>query len=152
MIRSDFVTCGEPACYNVNTTDRNLLSFCSLCEAQKHRCIQKKLTEFMKDCSINGSWTQWLKCKPRLEKLIYSLTLGLNIPREYIVQENIPREILSFSFPCCLCLSTHYLPTLGSGSWTRWTFALFQFQFCVFSSPEESQPCAKNEELSFKTL
>lgn len=53
--------------------------------------------------------------------------------------ENIPREILSFSFSCCLCLSSHYLPTLESGCWARWTFALNQFQFCVFCCPEESQ-------------
>lgn len=52
--------------------------------------------------------------------------------------ENIPREILSFSFSCCLCLS-HYWPALESGCWARWTFALIQFQFCVFCSPEESQ-------------
>lgn len=31
----------------------------------------------MKDCSINGSWTQRLRFKLRLKKLIYSLMLRL---------------------------------------------------------------------------
>lgn len=69
---------GEPARCIVNMIDRNALSFLSLCEAQKHRCVQEKLAKFTKDCSINGSqWTQWLKCKVRLKKLIYSLMLAL---------------------------------------------------------------------------
>jgi len=54
--------------------------------------------------------------------------------------ENIPRERWSFLLSLCFCLSIHYLPTLETGYWARWTFALIQLISFVFSlPPKESQ-------------
>lgn len=76
----------------------------------------------MKDSSINGSGTQWLRPKHWLKKFL----LGLG---------RVYQERLSFLFSLCLCLSIQYLPTLETGYWARQTFALIQFINLVFSLP-----------------
>lgn len=50
----------------------------------------------MKDCSINGSWTQRLRFKLRLKKLIYSLMLRLGrIYQEKYCPSHFPAAFVS---------------------------------------------------------
>lgn len=131
MIPSDFVTCRGTNMLHCQHDRQKCFELLQPVWSPKAKMHSKEISQIHEGLLHQCQLDTMAQMQTQAEEINLFLNAG--------TWENIPREVLSFSFSCCLCLSSHYLPTLESGCWARWTFALIQFQFWVFSSPEESQ-------------